>query len=312
MRIALDMMGGDYAPEQACLGVLSFLELHTDCQLFLLGNQPVIEQLLGKEASNPLLTYIHTTENIGMDEHPIRAIKEKPESSIVTGFGLLAKDVVDVFMSSGNTGVMLVGATHMIKAIDGVLRPSIPTPVPQIDGRYSVMLDVGINADCKPENLNQFATLGSIYASELLGINNPTVALMNIGEEEGKGNILAQAAYLLMKENKHINFIGNIEGRDTVDNKADVIITDGFTGNIMLKFAESLYDVIQVKRNIGDEFLDKFNHRLYAGVPVLGINKPVIVGHGVSDKVSFLGMLVMARRMLMTKMNDKIKESFAV
>lgn len=311
MRIALDMMGGDFAPEQACLGVLSFLQLHNDCQLFLLGNRPVIENLLGSESANPAITYIHTEELIGMNEHPIRAMKEKPNSSLVMGFGLLAQDKVDVFMSSGNTGVMLVGASHIIKVIDGVLRPSIPTPVPQIDGTYSIMLDVGINADCKPENLNQFATLGSIYASEILGIENPTVALMNIGEEEGKGNILAQAAFLLMKENAQINFIGNIEGRDTVDNKADVIITDGFTGNIMLKFAESLYDVIKVKRNIQDEFLDKFNHRLYAGVPILGINKPVIVGHGVSDQVSFLGMLTMARKMLMTKMNDKIIASFA-
>ncbi|HQW46976.1 MAG: phosphate acyltransferase PlsX [Bacteroidetes bacterium] len=312
MRIALDMMGGDYAPEQACLGVLSFLKLHNDCQLFLLGNQPIIENLLGAEASNPLITYIHTEDNIGMDEHPIKAIKEKPNSSIVTGFGLLAKDAVDLFMSSGNTGVMLVGASHMIKVIEGVLRPSIPTPVPQIDGTYSIMLDVGINADCKPENLNQFATLGSIYAQSILGIEKPTVALMNIGEEEGKGNLLAQAAYLLMKENKQIHFIGNIEGRDTVNNKADVIITDGFTGNILLKFAESMYDVIKVKRNIQDEFLDKFNHRLYAGVPVLGINKPVIVGHGVSDQVSFLGMLSMARKMLISKMNDTIKASFAI
>ncbi|HMT34975.1 MAG TPA: phosphate acyltransferase PlsX [Chitinophagaceae bacterium] len=312
MRIALDMMGGDYAPEQACLGVLSFLKLHNDCQLFLLGNQPIIENLLGAEASNPLITYIHTEDNIGMDEHPIKAIKEKPNSSIVTGFGLLAKDAVELFMSSGNTGVMLVGASHMIKVIEGVLRPSIPTPVPQIDGTYSIMLDVGINADCKPENLNQFATLGSIYAQSILGIEKPTVALMNIGEEEGKGNLLAQAAYLLMKENKQIHFIGNIEGRDTVNNKADVIITDGFTGNILLKFAESMYDVIKVKRNIQDEFLDKFNHRLYAGVPVLGINKPVIVGHGVSDQVSFLGMLSMARKMLISKMNDTIKASFAI
>ncbi len=312
MRIALDMMGGDYAPEQACLGVLSFLKLHNDCQLFLLGNQPIIENLLGAEASNPLITYIHTEDNIGMDEHPIKAIKEKPNSSIVTGFGLLAKDAVDLFMSSGYTGVMLVGASHMIKVIEGVLRPSIPTPVPQIDGTYSIMLDVGINADCKPENLNQFATLGSIYAQSILGIEKPTVALMNIGEEEGKGNLLAQAAYLLMKENKQIHFIGNIEGRDTVNNKADVIITDGFTGNILLKFAESMYDVIKVKRNIQDEFLDKFNHRLYAGVPVLGINKPVIVGHGVSDQVSFLGMISMARKMLISKMNDTIKASFAI
>lgn len=312
MKIALDMMGGDYAPEQACLGVLSFIEKVSDCKLFLIGDQAVIEGLLGEKAAHPNLHYVPTTEVIGMHEHPIRAMKEKQNSSLVAGFGMLAKGAVDAFISAGNTGVMLVGASHIIKSVEGVLRPTIPSPVPQIDGTYSIILDVGINADCKPEHLNQFAILGKYYAQEILGLANPTIALLNIGEEEGKGNILAQAAYALMKDNQEINFIGNIEGRDLVDNKADVIITDGFTGNIVLKLAESLYDVIKIKRNIQDEFLDKFNHKLYAGVPVLGINKPVIVGHGVSDAQSFLGMLEMARKMLMTDMNEKIKRSFAV
>ena len=204
MRIALDMMGGDYAPKEACLGVLSFLQKHSDCQLILIGDQQAIEEGLGNEASK--VKIIHTDVVIGMDEHPIKAMKEKPTSSMVIGFGLLAKGDVDAFASAGNTGVMLVGAAHVIKLIDGVLRPTIPTPVPQIDGGLAVMLDVGINADCKPENLNQFAILGSIYGKEILGIENPTTALLNIGEEEGKGNILAQTAYPLLKENKNINF----------------------------------------------------------------------------------------------------------
>lgn len=310
MRIALDMMGGDFAPKEACLGVLSFLQKHNDCQLVLIGDKSAIEVGLGEFASK--VQIVHTDEVIEMNEHPIKAMKEKQNSSLVVGFGMLAKGMVDAFASAGNTGVMLVGAAHVIKLIEGVLRPTIPTPVPQIDGSLAVMLDVGINADCKPENLNQFATLGSIYGKEILGIENPKVALLNIGEEEGKGNILAQTAYPMLKENESIHFIGNIEGRDIIDNKADLIITDGFTGNIVLKFAESLYDIIQVRRNLNDEFLARFNHRLYAGVPVLGVQKPLVVGHGVSNDVSFCGMLELGRKMILTQMCEKIQKEFAV
>lgn len=306
MRIAIDMMGGDYAPKEAVLGVLSFLQKNNDCQILLLGNKDEILAEMGDISTLPV-KIVPTSDEIGMNEHPVKAMKEKQNSAMVVGFGLLAKGMVDAFASAGNTGVMLVGAAHVLKLVEGVLRPTIPTPVPQIGGGYSIMLDVGINADCKPEHLNQFATLGNVYATEILGVGKPTVALLNIGEEEGKGNLLAQSAYPLLKENKFINFIGNIEGRDIVDDKADIIVTDGFTGNIVLKFAESLYDVIHVKRGMNDEFLAKFNHRLYAGVPVLGCVKPVIVGHGVSDKVSFAGMLDLAKKMIVSDMCGKIK-----
>ena len=226
MRIGLDMMGGDYAPKEACLGLIDFLEKNADCHLVLLGDKSAIEAGLPGIESMPI-TIIQTENEIGMHEHPIKAMKEKPTSAMVTGFGLLAHGKIDAFLSAGNTGVMLVGASHVIKTIDGLLRPSIPTPVPQLENNYSLMLDIGINADCKPEYLNQFAMLGSFYAKEILGYENPTVALLNIGEEEGKGNILAQATYPLLKENTKINFIGNIEGRDLLDNKADIIITGG-------------------------------------------------------------------------------------
>lgn len=301
MRIALDMMGGDFAPEQACLGVLSFLKQYDDCHLVLIGDEASIKQYLKIDNTN-LISIVHTTDVIGMNEHPTRAMKEKQNSSLVVGFQMLAKGEVDAFVSAGNTGVMLVGSVHVIKPIEGVLRPTIPTLVPQIKGNYSLMLDVGINADCKPEHLNQFATLGALYAKDILGLENPTVGLLNIGEEEGKGNILAQAAYQLMKVNPSINFIGNIEGRDIVASKCDVIICDGFTGNIILKLAESLYDVVVKQRNLQDEFLAKFNHQLYGGVPVLGVNKPVVIGHGISDANSFHGMLEVARKMIQTDM----------
>lgn len=303
-------MGGDFAPKEACLGVLDFLQRHSDCHLVLLGDKSAIEEGLPNIADMPI-TIIQTENEIGMHDHPIKAMKEKSTSAMVVGFGLLAKGEIEAFLSAGNTGVMLVGASHVIKTIEGLLRPSIPTPVPQLENNYSLMLDIGINADCKPEYLNQFAMLGSFYAKEILGYDNPSVALLNIGEEEGKGNILAQATYPLLKENTKINFIGNIEGRDLLDNKADIIITDGFTGNIVLKFAESLYDIIRVKAKVESEFLDKFNHRLYAGVPVLGVKKPVVVGHGVSNAMSFAGMLDLGRKMIQTKMCEKMENLFA-
>ncbi|HNB81350.1 MAG TPA: phosphate acyltransferase PlsX [Chitinophagaceae bacterium] len=309
MRIGLDMMGGDFAPEQSCLGVRRFLESYTDCHLVLLGDEEAIRTGLPEWQSLPV-TIVPTSGEIGMHEHPTRAMKEKQSSAMVQGFGLLAADKTDAFISAGNTGVMLVGASHMVKTIEGLLRPTIPTPVPQIQGGKSLMLDIGINADCKPEYLNQFAVLGSFYAREILGTENPSVALLNIGEEEGKGNLLAQAAYPLLKQNQKINFIGNIEGRDILDNKADIIITDGFTGNILLKFAESLYDVIRVKGQVESAFLDQFNHRLYAGVPVLGIRKPVVVGHGVSNAESFAGMLELARKLIISKMCFKMENAF--
>lgn len=312
MRIALDMMGGDYAPKQSCLGVISFLQKYQDVTIVALGNAKDIYEYITAEYPSNLLEIINAPEIIGMHEHPIRAIKEKPNSSLNIGFKMLSQGEIDILISAGNTGVMLVGAAQIIKPIAGVLRPTIPSPIPQIDGGYAVMLDMGINADCKPENLNQFATLGSIYCKEIYGVESPKVALLNIGEEEGKGNILSQATYPLLKQNADINFVGNIEGRDILLHKADVIVTDGFTGNIVLKFAESLYDTVMIKRNIKDEYLEKFNHKLYAGVPVLGINKPLIVGHGVSDEHSFVGMLELARKMLTTKMNEKIVSSFVV
>lgn len=309
MRIGLDMMGGDYAPEQACLGVIHFLSTNSDCHLVLLGDEEAIRKGIPQWESLPV-TIVSTQDEIGMHEHPTKAMKEKPNSAMVVGFGMLAKGALDAFLSAGNTGVMLVGASHMVKNVEGLLRPSIPTPVPQLSGGYSIMLDIGINADCKPEYLNQFAVLGTVYARDILGMDSPRVGLLNIGEEEGKGNLLAQATYPLLKENSKINFIGNIEGRDLIDDKTDIILTDGFTGNILLKFAESLYDVIRVKANVESEFLDRFNHRIYAGVPVLGCRKPVVVGHGVSLSDSFSGMLELGRKMIQSRMCEKMEHIF--
>ena len=198
-----------------------------------------------------------------------------------------------------------------IKAIEGILRPTIATIIPKLNGGTGLLLDVGLNADCKPEQLNQFATLGNLYAQNILNIPKPKVGLMNVGDEEGKGNILAQATYPLLKENDQVNFIGNVEGRDLFNDKVDVIVCDGFTGNIILKMAESIYDVAE-KRNVQqDPYFNRFHYENYGGTPVLGVAKPVIIGHGISNATAFKNMILLAQKMIETDLCGKMKESFA-
>jgi glycerol-3-phosphate acyltransferase PlsX len=205
---------------------------------------------------------------------------------------------------------MLVGALFSIKALEGVIRPTISTIIPKSAGGTGLLLDVGLNADCKPEQLNQFAIMGTVYAKLILGIENPRVGLINVGEEEGKGNLLAQATYPLLKENKHIHFIGNIEGRDLLMDKADVMVCEGFTGNILLKMAESLYDIGK-QQNLHNEFFDRFNFEIYGGTPVLGVAKPVIIGHGISGAKAFMNMIHLAQLMLEKEVMQKMKEELA-
>ena len=311
MNIALDMMGGDFAPLEAVKGAAEFLNGNEgDIQLTLIGDEEKINEHI---AANPLpagrYSIVHAAQVIGMHEHPTKALKEKQESSIAIGFKLLATGKTDAFISAGNTGAMMVGALFSIKAIEGVLRPTIGAYLPREDGTLGLLVDVGLNADCKPENLNQFAVLGSLFARHILNFESPKVGLLNLGEEEGKGNILAQATYPLLKENKQIAFVGNVEGRDILTTKADVFVCEGFTGNVILKLAESIYDIVQ-RRNIDDEHFNRFNFEQYGGVPVLGVAKPVVIGHGISHATAFKNMIRIAHRMLETDLMGKIKESF--
>ena len=193
--------------------------------------------------------------------------------------------------------------------MEGIHRPTISTVVPRENGKTGLLLDVGANADCKPENLNQFGLLGSLYAQHILGIDNPRVALINIGEEEGKGNLLAQAAYPLLKANTQINFIGNVEGRDVFLDKADVMVCEGFTGNIILKLAESLFEITK-RQEVHNEYFDRFNFEDYGGTPVLGVSKPVIIGHGISHAKAFRNMIALAQKMIETDLMGKMKSSF--
>lgn len=309
MNIGLDMMGGDFAPLEAVKGVQEFLnENNGNIQLFLIGDKTKIEEgIAATGLSSADLHIIHASQVIDMHEHPTKALKEKQDSSIAIGFHLLATGKTDAFISAGNTGAMLVGALFSIKALPGVLRPTISTIIPKENGGTGLLLDVGLNADCKPEQLNQFAIMGSVFAQLILGIENPRVGLMNVGEEEGKGNLLAQATYPLLKDNKHINFIGNIEGRDVLIDKADVMVCEGFTGNIILKLAESLYDITQ-RKNIESEYFDRFNFENYGGTPVLGVNKPVIIGHGISQAKAFKNMISVASKMIDKDVLARMKE----
>lgn len=313
IKIGLDVMGGDFAPFEAVKGVAAFFEENKQAvQLILIGDEEKIS-ILAEQNNLPgnSFSIVHAPEVIEMHEHPTKALKEKQQSSIAIGFHLLASGKTDAFISAGNTGAMMVGALFSIKAIEGVLRPTIGAYMPRENGALGLLLDVGLNSDCKPENLNQFAVLGSLYAEHILNIAHPKTGLVNLGEEEGKGNLLAQAAYPLLKENTQINFVGNIEGRDILLNKADVMVCDGFTGNVVLKLAESIYDIIK-RRNINDEHFERFNFETYGGVPVLGVAKPVIIGHGISHATAFKNMIHIACRMIETDLTGKITKSFAV
>ncbi|RBQ10284.1 MULTISPECIES: phosphate acyltransferase PlsX [Pedobacter] len=311
MKIGLDIMGGDYAPKAIVLGAIAAHQsLNAGEHLVLIGDTEQIKPILAEEGFNPdHFEYVHTDEVIGMGEHPTKAIVQKPNSSIAVGFNLLKEGKLDSFASAGNSGAMLVGAVFSVKTIPGIIRPCLCTILPKIKGGTGLLLDVGANADCKPDILLQFGVLGSLYAENLLQINDPKVALMNIGEEDEKGNMLSMATFPLMKDTNLFNFVGNVEGRDLFNEKADVIVCDGFTGNVMLKLAESFY-VLTIKKGLKDEFFDRFNYEQYGGSPVLGVNAPVVIGHGISSPLAVKNMVLQSREMITTGLVEKIRMAF--
>ncbi len=311
MKIGLDIMGGDFAPKATVLGAIAaYKALSAGQQLVLIGDKEQAVSILQENNFSPdHFEFVHTTEVIGMGEHPTKAIVQKPDSSISVGFKMLKEGGIGAFSSAGNSGAMLVGAMFSVKTIPGILRPAITSIIPKLKGGLGILIDVGANADCKPEFLVQFGVLGSLFAQHVYNIQEPRVALMNIGEEEEKGNLLCQATYPLMKETGLFNFVGNVEGRDAFDDHADVIVCDGFTGNIILKLAESFY-VVSVKKKIKDDFFDAFNYEQYGGSPILGVNAPVVVGHGISSPEAIKNMVLLSRNMIESNLVDKIKLAF--
>jgi len=311
MRIGLDVMGGDFAPSATVKGaVLAQQALADKATVVLIGDESKIKaELVLENIDASKFEIVHAPDQIGMGEHPTKAFVKKPKSSIAVGFHLLKEGLIDGFASAGNSGAMLVGAFYTIKSITGVIRPSITSILPKENGGLGLILDVGINADCKPDVLNQFAILGSLYAEHVHGISEPKVALLNIGEEEGKGNLLTQAAYSLMKDSEDFNFVGNVEGRDLFNDAADVIVCDGFTGNIVLKQAEAFYALTK-KRGLQDEYFDRFNYENYGGTPILGVNGTVMIGHGISNAKAIKNMLLHTAEVIDAKLSEKIKIAF--
>ena len=308
MRIGIDIMGGDYAPQKTVHGaILALNELPSDTKIVLFGRESEILTELKKyniNANN--FEIIDCTDLIDMGEHPTKAFKSKPNSSIAKGFEYLAKGKIDGFASAGNTGAMFVGGYYSVKAITGVLRPAISTLIPREDGGVTVLLDVGANADCKPDVLYQFGILGSLFSEHVCGIKVPKVSLLNLGEEKTKGNMLTQATYSMMEKNCDYNFIGNIEGRDIFDSQTDVIVCDGFTGNIVLKEAEGIYSIME-KRGLLDDYFKRFNYENYGGTPILGLNKTVIIGHGISNEIAIKNMITLTKDVVEADLRSKIK-----
>ena len=311
MKIGFDISGGDYAPKNCLAGVIQAVkELPEHIKILLIGDEQFARNYFLEQHVDPeIFEYLHTTEIIEMGEHPTKAFAQKPNSSIFLGFKLLKEGLLDAFASAGNTGAMLVGSMLTVKAIPGVIRPCITTILPKENGGFGLMLDVGTNADCKPDVLYQFGILGAIYAKEVYKINNPKVGLLNIGEEPEKGNLVTQATHALMKDSKDFNFVGNVEGRELFTDKADVIVCEGFVGNVVLKTAEAFYEVIK-RRDRSDGYFDKFNYELYGGTPVLGVNSNVLIGHGISSALAFKNMLLLAKDVIDARLNDKIKQIF--
>jgi glycerol-3-phosphate acyltransferase PlsX len=311
MKIGIDILGGDFAPEANISGaILAKKELPNDVRLVLIGDREQISSGLSSFGENvDDYEIVHAPDVITMHDHPTRAIPQKPNSSIAVGFDLLASKEIQAFASTGNTGAMLVGSIYKINTIPGIIRPCITSTLPAIDGTNTILLDVGSNADCKADVLYQFAVLGALYSKNVYGIENPRVALLNIGEEETKGNLLTVAAHKLMADSDDINFIGNLEGRDIFFGKADVIVCDGYTGNIVLKEAEGIYTLMK-KRGIQDEYFDRFNYENYGGTPILGVKGNVIIGHGMSNDIAVKNMILHSYEVVKSGLASRVNEAF--
>lgn len=305
-------MGSDHGPVVPIrAAVMAARELPEEVRLVLIGDQATITEGLRAEGADPAaFDIVPSTDDITMEDNPTRALQTKQRSSIAIGFHLLKEGKIDAFASTGNTGAMLVGAMFSVKAIPGVIRPCITSIVPKENGHYGLLLDVGANADCKPEVLYQFGLLGALLAKHVYRIADPKVALLNIGEEAKKGNLVTQAAHELMRENGGaFTFVGNVEGRDLFNDKADVIVCDGFTGNIVLKAVEAFHELLK-QRGVHEPFFDRFDYENYGGLPVLGVNGNVIIGHGISNEATIKNMVLFTRQVVESRLNERIREAF--
>ena len=327
-RIAVDAMGGDFAPANAVLGAVQAFNENKDFKLILVGDRNEIQKVASsnKIAIGEEIIH-HTSEIIGMSENPTSSTKNKKDSSIVVGTQLVKDKKVDGFVSAGNTGAMSVSSILNIGRIKGVIRPTLTAPFPNEKEGYTFISDVGAFVDSKPQHLFGYALLSSIFIEEIYGIKNPTVGLLNVGEEEGKGYTLTSETSLLLSSS-NLNYIGNVEGKDIFKGTADLVICDGFIGNILLKFAESIIPFLKamIKGYADLNFFNKLraamvrtplreslkstNYELHGGLPLLGLNGISIIGHGISTPLAIKNMVLRAKEMHDKKLIQKISNVF--
>ncbi len=310
MRIGIDMMGGDYAPGSVIRGaILARESLPVEVEIVLIGDK---DSMIRYSEEHQLdvsgLSVLHAKDSVGMDDHPLKAFKDKPQAGLFLGQRLLTDGSLDGFCSAGNTGAMMVGAMQIITSIPGIIRPAIAATIPNVEGTQAVILDVGLNPDARPDVLYQYGSIGTIYSNLVHRIDDPTVALLNMGIEESKGNMVTRSAYQLMKESSNYNFIGNIEANEMfVSSRVDVIVTDGFIGNMMLKQAEAFYKVVSMK-SVDNGYFELFNFENFGGTPVLGVNAPLLIGHGISNDKAIKNMLLHTAEVVGAGLVNRIKE----
>ena len=329
MRIAVDAMGGDFAPKEIVRGAVDAAKKY-DCELVLIGDEEQIRaELHGADPAALHISIVHASEVIGMNEHPAEAVRSKKDSSVVVATRLVKEGSCDAVFSAGSTGAAVAAAQLILHRIRGVGRPSIATPMPTPDG-VTLMLDSGANVDSKPEHLVQSAVMGSLYAQHVFGIEHPRVGLLNIGEEETKGNEQAKETYPMLKAESNIRFCGNAEGRDVPKGNFDVVICDGFVGNVVLKFAEGLAKTILglireeirgagLMAKLGALLLmptlrrlgKRLDVREYGGAPLLGVNGYCVIGHGSSDAKSVASAIGVTVDYVNGRVLDQIRDALA-
>lgn len=324
MKIGLDVMGGDHAPVETVKGAIEALN-HIEGTMVLLGNEALIlEELKKYKYDTTRIEIIPTTEVVENEDKPVIAIKRKKDASMVVGFEKVRKGEIDALISAGNTGALLAGGLLRVGRIRGVDRPALTTVFPTFKGMF-ILADVGANAECKARNLLEFGMMGSVYAKNVLGIENPSIGLVNIGEEPGKGTPMVNEAYDLLKAS-NLNFIGNVEARDIPEKKADVLVCDGFTGNVILKLTEGVAKSFmgQLKTMFYKSLLSKLaaltlkkdlkalkakmDYTEYGGAPLLGIKAPIVKAHGSSNAKAFKNAIIYAEKYASKNIIKKISD----
>ena len=328
MRLALDCMGGDHGPGPNLAGAARALAAHADLELVLVGDSALLEPLVAAHSIDPSrAAVVHSAGVIGMTEKPVEAFRKKPDNSIAACWKLTATKQADGLVSAGNTGAVVAGGVFSRRYLKGVLKPGIAALMPTAKGR-TVILDVGANVFPKPSHLLQYGVMGSVVARTMLGVASPKIGLMNVGEEEGKGHELVNRTYELFRQSPlAANFVGNVEGRDIHKGAVDVIVTDGFVGNVILKQAEGLFEFVVelVTREVGgalqaeraqafaamQKLVEKFSHKSAGGAPLLGVDGVCIICHGSSDEKAIANALGTAAQNVRAGLNAQIETELA-